>query len=130
MEILNTYIETVLNPIGTIILIASVVGIFCSLACMVMLGETDHIFWSIVCLILAICLFIFVILILSEAVPFAYDEVTHYEIKINDYYPLSLLQQQFDITEVRGQILDCVENYGESVKVGIGSKFPEPNTVG
>ena len=106
MLILNTYIETVPNTIGGITLCICILSFVAAIVATIELATTDHNVLAILCFILAISLFIFLILILNNNVPFTYDEVTHYEITIDDYYPLSLLLRQFDVIEVHGRILD------------------------
>lgn len=130
MEILNTYIEQIPNTLGVIASIGFAIFTLVSLIGLIILAESDHTWLCIMCLFLGICCFALFVLTLSSNLPFTYDEVTHYEIIINDYYPLSELLQQFEITKVEGQILDCVKRQQPLTQVGIGTSFPAPYTVG
>lgn len=130
MEILNTYIERVPNTLGVIAAIGFAIFTLVSVIGLVILAETDHTLLCIMCLFLGICCFVLFVLTLSSNLPFTYDEVTHYKIVVNNYYPLSELLQQFEITKVEGQILDCVKRQQPLTQVGIGTSFPAPYTVG
>ena len=109
MRILNTYFEKVMNPLGTIMIIGLFIAMICSVVAAIEMSDTRHKILPDLCFILALILLATNLFVVNNVIPWTYDEIPHYEIIVSESYPASQLLKNYDVTEMRGEILDCVD---------------------
>ena len=109
MEILNTYTKSVATNIGNIMFIGGFMFafIFVVIGCMICEKGIRHI--SIPIVFFALALISFITGVISVVTPIGSKDVTHYEIVIDDDYPVYDLLDKYEIEEINGRIIDCID---------------------
>ena len=108
MQVLNTYYESIFSTQG-------IIACICGCAALLIFGALAISFleignsWGELFAALAVGGLILVALTVNHVLPFDHKEKPHYEIIVEDDYPVSQLMEQYEITEVKGEILDCID---------------------
>ena len=110
MQILNTYVVSKPSTLMLFIYLMSIFGIlFGTISVAICYSEGYNKMAVFLSVIVIISLIVF-ILCLSNSFPVPLQkETTHYEILLDDDYPVSSLLEKYDITESKGQLLDCID---------------------
>ena len=109
MEILNTYTKSVATNIGNIMFIGGFMFavIFVVIGWILCEEGVKHISIPITFFVLA--LMSFITAVVSAATPIGSKDVTHYEIVIDDDYSVYNLLDKYEIEEINGRIIDCID---------------------